>query len=98
MGQAGGRSHALSRPQTTQRNAPARGRGRPTIRRRVSGECAGGRRATGSLIPHAGAIRPLMIPMIGATFRTPALSVTGGRDRSLAAGGAAERTATEPKS
>jgi hypothetical protein len=63
-------------------------RGRRTVRRRVSGQCAEPRAAGGSLIPHAGAIRPLMIPMIEATFRTPAVAVTGGRDRSLPAGGA----------
>ena len=64
------------------------GRGRPTIRRRVSGECAGGRLGAGSVIPHARAIRALVVAMIEATFRTPAVSVTGGRDRAPAAGGA----------
>ena len=62
------------------------GRGRPTIRRRVSGECAGGRPGAGSVIPHARAIRALVVAMIEATFRTPAVSVTGGRDRAPAAG------------
>ncbi len=67
------------------------GRGGRAIRRRVSRECAGGRRAGGSVIPHACAIRALMIAMIEATLRTLSVSATGGRDRAAAAGGITTR-------
>ncbi len=67
------------------------GRGGRAIRRRVSRECAGGRRAGGSVVPHAYAIRALMIAMIEATLRTLSVSATGGRDRAAAAGGITTR-------
>ena len=63
-------------------------RGRRTIRRRVSGECGGGCRAPGSLIPHAGAICALMIAMIQAAFRAPPMPPSGVSDRAAPAGGA----------
>src|SRR5712691_13088546 len=69
------------------------GRGRRTIRRRVSGECAVWGRTAGSLIPHARAIRALMIPMIEAAFRTGTMSAAGGADRSAAARRATRRRA-----
>ena len=68
-------------------------RGRQTVRRRVSGECAGHGPAGGSLIPHAGAIRPLMIPMIEAAFRAAAVSPARSADRTAAARGATDRRA-----
>ena len=40
------------------------------------------------MIPHARAIGPLMIPMIEAAFRTPAMPVTRGSNRAPARGGA----------
>src|SRR3982750_1788749 len=46
------------------------GRGRHAIHRRVRGECVEAHRGLGSLIPHARAIRALVIAMIEAAFRT----------------------------
>ena len=45
------------------------------------------------MIPHARAIRALVVAMIEATFWTPAVSVTGGRDRAPAAGAATRERA-----
>src|ERR1700676_1915317 len=56
------------------------GRGRP-IRRRVSGECAARCRTAGSLIPHARAIRALVIAMIEAPFGAASMAVPRGGDR-----------------
>jgi hypothetical protein len=64
---------------TSQRARQGRGR---RIRRRVGQECARRRGATGSLIPHACAIRPLVIAMIEAPFGAPAMAPAGARDRS----------------
>ena len=60
------------------------GRGRRTIRRRVSEECAAWGRTAGSLIPHARAIRALMIAMIEAALRTGPVAAARGADRSAA--------------
>ena len=76
--------HASRRPQP--------GAGRPGIRRRVRGQCARARRAAGSLIPHAGAVRALVIAMIEAAFR----AASGDGDVAASArtpGGAARRHA-----
>ena len=53
------------------------GRGRRRIHRRVRRQCGGRRRPAGSLIPHAGAIRPLMVTMIEPAFRTLSVSPAG---------------------
>lgn len=58
------------------------GRGRRSIRHRVRGQCDGRRRGAGSLIPHAGAMRALVIPMIEAAFRAVTVPASGGLDRS----------------
>src|ERR1700682_1243812 len=91
------RGHATDRPgrwkeprafaatdHTAQRTR--QGRGRRTIRRRVSGECVAWDRTGGSLIPHAGAIGALMIAMIEAAFHTGAMAAARGADRSAASG------------
>ena len=62
--------------------------GRHRIRRRVGGQCAAWGRTAGSLIPHARAIRALMIAMIEAAFRTVPMSAASGAHRSAAIGGA----------
>ena len=81
IGQGGGRSHALSRPQTIQRSAPTRGAvGKRSVDVSAS-QCAKRRRAAGSLIPHARAICALMIPMIEAAFSTGPMAAAGGADR-----------------
>ena len=69
------------------------GRGRRTIRRRVSGECAAWGRTAGSLIPHAGAVRPLMIAMIEAPFGTAAMALARGADAVAACRRATRRRA-----
>jgi hypothetical protein len=50
-----------------------RGRGRHRIRRRVHRQCGEGGGALGSLIPHASAVRALVIAMIESAFRAPAM-------------------------
>ena len=57
------------------------GRGRHPIRRRVRGQCGGRRRRAGSLIPHARAVRALMIAMIEAAFGTAPMALARGADR-----------------
>jgi hypothetical protein len=47
----------------------------------------------GSLIPHAGAIRALVIPMIEAPFRAATVALPRGADRRAAAGDATRRRA-----
>src|SRR2546427_4851195 len=69
------------------------GRGRRSIRRRVRGQCARRRRRAGSLIPHAGAIRALVIPMIEAAFRTAPMAPARRADRGMAGGRATGRRA-----
>ena len=69
------------------------GRGWRSIRRRVSGECDRRRRRVGSLIPHACAIRALMIAMIEAAFRTPAVAGSRRADRAPTRGDATARRA-----
>src|SRR5712691_10824323 len=64
------------------------GRGRRSIRRRVSGQCDRQCQAGGSLIPHARAIRALVIAMIEAPFEALAMPSTCGRDRTPARDGA----------
>ena len=65
------------------------------MRHRVaSHRCAIGRQClrnggrSGSLIPHAGAIRALMIPMIEAAFGAPAVAVARRPNRATARDGA----------
>ena len=53
-----------------------------SVRRRVSGQCGARTGARGSVIPHAGAIRPLMIAMIEAAFRAGPMALAGGAHRS----------------
>jgi len=71
---------------------PRTGAGRPDVRRRVRRQCGGRRRRRGSLIPHAGAIRALVIAMIEAPLGTAPMARPGRTDRGvppgLAAGGA----------
>jgi hypothetical protein len=65
------------------------GRGRRRIRRcvrRQCGECDGVR---GSLIPHAGAVRPLVIAVIEPAFGTESVALASGAHR-----GATGRRAT----
>ncbi len=69
------------------------GRGRQGLRRRVQRQCAARGQAAGSLIPHARAIRPLVIAMIEAPFGAPAMSAAGSRDRSAAREAATRRGA-----
>lgn len=69
------------------------GRGRHSIRRRVGRQCVGRHGGRGSLIPHAGAIGALLVAMIEAPFRTPAVSGAGGGDRASARGDATGRRA-----
>jgi hypothetical protein len=68
-------------------------RGRHRIRRRVRGQCGEGRGALGSLIPHAGAVRPLMVTMIEASFGTTPMTRTSGAHRVSARGLATRRRA-----
>ena len=68
-------------------------RGRRTIRRRVSGQCVEGRGAAGRLIPHARAIRALVIAMIEASFRAPPMALSGRPDRGPTRVGTADRGA-----
>ena len=58
------------------------GRGRRRIRRRVRGECGKRRGPAGSLIPHAAAIRPLVVTMIEPSFRALSVSPSGRLARS----------------
>src|SRR5712691_10670038 len=53
------------------------GRGRRPIRRRVRRQRGQWRGLAGSLIPHAGAIRPLMVTMIESAFRTLSVAPSG---------------------
>ena len=69
------------------------GRGRPSIRHRVRGQCDKRRCGAGSLIPHAGAIRALVIPVIEAAFRTDPMAPARGADRGVAGGRATRRRA-----
>ena len=92
-GQGGGRSQALSRPQTIQRNAPTRGAVGTGSVDVSAGSVASGAGAAGSLIPHAGAIRALMIAMIEAAFGTAPMALARGADRSPARGRATRRRA-----
>ena len=57
------------------------GRGRHQIRRRVRRQCGERDGALGSLIPHAGAVRALVIAMIEAAFGTAAMALARGADR-----------------
>jgi hypothetical protein len=59
------------------------GRGRHRIRRRVRRQCGERNGARGSLIPHAGAIRALVIAMIEAAFGTALMALSGGAHRRL---------------
>src|SRR5262249_31121574 len=68
-------------------------RGRHRIRRRVRWQCGEGDGAPGSLIPHAGAVRALMVTMIEASFRTPPMALPGRADRRAAGGHTTRRRA-----
>src|ERR1700682_2095136 len=81
---------ALAAPDHTAPRAHQR-RARRTTRRPVSVQAAALGRPAGSLIPHACAIRALMIPMIEAAFRTGSMSAAGGADRAAAARSATRR-------
>jgi len=69
------------------------GRGRRSIRHRVRGQCDRRGRGTGSLIPHASAIRALVITMIEAAFRAAPMPAARGADRVTAGGRATRRRA-----
>ena len=75
----------------TAQRAP-RGRGR-RVRRRVRRQCAAPGQAAGSLIPHARAMRPLVIAMIETPFGAPAMAAAGVGDRSPARDGPTRRGA-----
>jgi hypothetical protein len=68
-------------------------RGRHRIRRRVRRQCGESGRALGSLIPHASAVRALMVTMIEASFGTPSMTRTSGAHRVSARGLATRRRA-----
>lgn len=57
------------------------GRGRHRIRRCVRGQCQGRHGRGGSLIPHARAVRALVIAMIQTAFGTLTVALTRGLDR-----------------
>lgn len=69
---------------TTRR--PRTGAGRPDIRRRVRRQCGGCAEARGSLIPHAGAIRALVIAVIKPPLGTAPMAGPGLPDRGAARG------------
>jgi hypothetical protein len=50
------------------------------------GQCAGRPHTAGSLIPHAGPIRALVIPMIEPSFRARPMAATGRADRGVPGG------------
>ena len=91
--QGGGRSQALSRPQTMHRDAPARGAVGTSARRRVRRQCGEGGGPWGSLIPHAGAVGALVIAMIEAAFGTAAMTAAAARTESRRAAVATRRRA-----
>ena len=68
-------------------------RGRHRIRRRVGRQCGGRRGGLGSVIPHAGPIRALVIAMIQAAFRAGAMPAAGRAHRATTRGPAARRRA-----
>src|SRR5712692_7175158 len=67
------------------------GRGRRSIRHRVRGQCDRRYGGAGSLIPHAGAIRALMIAMIEAPFGAASVALTCAGDRTATPGTATGR-------
>jgi hypothetical protein len=69
------------------------GRGRHQTRRRVRRQCGDGGGARGSLIPHAGAVRALMVTMIEAPFGTTPMTLTSCAHRVSARGLATRRRA-----
>ena len=75
-----------------QHNAPTGGAvGDPSVD--VSAGSVGRRRGPGSLIPHAGAIRALVIAMIEAAFRADPMPAARGADRGAAGGRPTRRRA-----
>ena len=69
------------------------GRSRRSIRRRVREQCDRRCRGAGSLIPHAGAIRALVITMIEAAFRAAPMPAARGADRVVTGGHPTRRRA-----
>src|SRR6516162_4557356 len=69
------------------------GLGRHPIRRCVHGQCDERDRRAGSLIPHAGAVRALMVAMIEAALWAPPMASTRSPDRRAASRGAARQRA-----
>src|SRR5882672_1153515 len=69
------------------------GRGRHPIRRRVRRQCGERRGALGSLIPHAGAIGPLVVMMIEAAFWAASVALPRGTNRRAARSRATRRRA-----
>ena len=76
-----------------QRNAPARGAVGTRSVVVSAGSVASGDGARGSLIPHAGAIRALVIAMIEAPFGTAPMALARGADRRAAGRRATRRRA-----
>ena len=76
-----------------QRNAPARGAVGTRSVDVSAGSVREGGGAAGSLIPHAGAVRALVIAMIEAAFGTAPMALAGGADRGLARRRATRRRA-----
>src|SRR3972149_134859 len=72
---------------------PPRGGGRGGRRRRAGGQCVERGRPLGSLIPHAGPIRALMIAMVKTPFRALAMSLARRPGRRSACRGATRRRA-----
>jgi hypothetical protein len=79
----------LAATDDTSRRPGQRG-GRPDVRRRVRRQCGRAARVVGSLIPHAGPIRALVIAMIQPALGTGPVPVTC-RTNGRVAGGAATR-------
>jgi hypothetical protein len=69
------------------------GHGRHRIRRRVRRQCGESGGTRGSLIPHAGAVRALMVTMIKAPFGTTPMTRTSRAHRVAARGLATRRRA-----
>ena len=69
------------------------GRGRHPIRRHVRRQCGESDHALGSVIPHAGAVRPLVIAVIEAAFGTATMALARRSHRRVAPRGATGRRA-----
>jgi hypothetical protein len=76
----GGKCQALFPAADHAAQRARQGRSRHGLRRRVRRQCGERDGALGSLIPHAGAVRALVVAMIGAAFATAAVTLARGAD------------------